>query len=233
MIDRSLDGMAFLSGQLGAVLRRRLREFGGIALISLAMMAALALATWSVQRSFAQPRHRCAGTQSARPPRRHRRRSADAIARARLAGADAADRGLGLSAARPSAAEPRALARRCSGYLAPCSRPRSLRACRAAALGRCRAGSAASSATPYCACPRYCSAFAACRQSFPARDHRWFRRHRRLCRRGRPDLARRRTRIEEEDDYEKEYEEAEEPSDEEDGEEAEADDEQAGFRSAA
>ena len=49
MIDRSLDGMAFLSGQIGAVLQRRLREVGGIALISLAMMAALALATWSVQ----------------------------------------------------------------------------------------------------------------------------------------------------------------------------------------
>jgi S-DNA-T family DNA segregation ATPase FtsK/SpoIIIE len=49
MIERSLDGMAFLSGQLGAVLRRRLREVGGIALISLAMMAALALATWSVR----------------------------------------------------------------------------------------------------------------------------------------------------------------------------------------
>ncbi len=48
MIDRSLDGMAFLSGQLGAVLRRRLREMGGIALLSLAMMAALALASWSV-----------------------------------------------------------------------------------------------------------------------------------------------------------------------------------------
>jgi S-DNA-T family DNA segregation ATPase FtsK/SpoIIIE len=48
MIERSLDGMAFLSGQLGAVLRRRLRELGGIALISLAMLAALALATWSV-----------------------------------------------------------------------------------------------------------------------------------------------------------------------------------------
>ncbi len=47
MIDRSLDGMAFLSGQLGAVLRRRLREMGGIALLSVAMMAALALATWS------------------------------------------------------------------------------------------------------------------------------------------------------------------------------------------
>ncbi len=49
MIDRSLDGMASLSGQLGAILKRRLREVGGIALISLAMMAALALATWSVQ----------------------------------------------------------------------------------------------------------------------------------------------------------------------------------------
>jgi S-DNA-T family DNA segregation ATPase FtsK/SpoIIIE len=48
MIDRSLDGMAFLSGQLGAILRRRLRELGGIALVSLAMLAALALATWSV-----------------------------------------------------------------------------------------------------------------------------------------------------------------------------------------
>ncbi len=48
MIDRSLDGMAFLSGQLGTMLRRRLREVGGILLISLAMMAALALATWSV-----------------------------------------------------------------------------------------------------------------------------------------------------------------------------------------
>ena len=48
MIDRGLDGMAFLSGQLGAMLRRRLRELGGIALLSLAMMAALALASWSV-----------------------------------------------------------------------------------------------------------------------------------------------------------------------------------------
>ncbi len=48
MIDRSLDGMAFLSGQLGAMLQRRLRELGGIALLSLAMIAALALASWSV-----------------------------------------------------------------------------------------------------------------------------------------------------------------------------------------
>ena len=49
MIDRSLDGMAFRSGQLGAIVRRRLRELGGIALLSLAMMAGIALATWTVQ----------------------------------------------------------------------------------------------------------------------------------------------------------------------------------------
>src|SRR3984885_10799894 len=49
MIDRSLDGMAYLSGQLGVMLRRRLREVSGIAMISFAMMAALALATWSVR----------------------------------------------------------------------------------------------------------------------------------------------------------------------------------------
>jgi DNA segregation ATPase FtsK/SpoIIIE, S-DNA-T family len=49
LIDRGLDGMAFLSGRLGGVLQRRLREAGGVALLSLAMMAALALATWSVQ----------------------------------------------------------------------------------------------------------------------------------------------------------------------------------------
>ncbi len=49
MIDRSLEGMASLSGHLGGLLKRRLREVSGIALLSLAMMAALALATWSVQ----------------------------------------------------------------------------------------------------------------------------------------------------------------------------------------
>src|ERR1700732_2874030 len=49
MIDRSLDGIASLSGQIGGLLKRRLREVSGIALLSLAMMAALALATWSVQ----------------------------------------------------------------------------------------------------------------------------------------------------------------------------------------
>ncbi len=44
-----MDGIAALSGQFGGVLQRRLRETGGIALLALAMMAALALATWSVQ----------------------------------------------------------------------------------------------------------------------------------------------------------------------------------------
>jgi DNA segregation ATPase FtsK/SpoIIIE, S-DNA-T family len=48
MIDRSLDGVAFLSGQLGAALRRRLRELGGLGLLCIAVMGALALATWSV-----------------------------------------------------------------------------------------------------------------------------------------------------------------------------------------
>src|SRR5580693_9853169 len=49
MIDRSLDGMAYLSGQLGIILKRRLREVSGIALIGIAGMAALALASWSVK----------------------------------------------------------------------------------------------------------------------------------------------------------------------------------------
>src|ERR1700728_183167 len=49
MIDRSLDGMAYLSSALGMMLKRRLREVCGLALISIAMMAAVALATWSVK----------------------------------------------------------------------------------------------------------------------------------------------------------------------------------------
>jgi DNA segregation ATPase FtsK/SpoIIIE, S-DNA-T family len=48
MIERSLDGMAALTSELGAMARRRVTELCGIVLISLAMMAALALASWSV-----------------------------------------------------------------------------------------------------------------------------------------------------------------------------------------
>jgi DNA segregation ATPase FtsK/SpoIIIE, S-DNA-T family len=46
---RSDDGIGSLSGWLGAILQRRLREVSGIALLSLAFAGALALATWSVQ----------------------------------------------------------------------------------------------------------------------------------------------------------------------------------------
>src|SRR5690349_19889988 len=48
MIERSLDGMAALTSELGTMARRRVTELCGVVLISLAMMAALALATWSV-----------------------------------------------------------------------------------------------------------------------------------------------------------------------------------------
>jgi S-DNA-T family DNA segregation ATPase FtsK/SpoIIIE len=49
MIERSLDGMAALSSELGVMLRRRLSELSGVVLIGVAMMGALALATWSVR----------------------------------------------------------------------------------------------------------------------------------------------------------------------------------------
>jgi S-DNA-T family DNA segregation ATPase FtsK/SpoIIIE len=48
-IDRSLDSWSFLSDGLRDALRRRLREFTGFALIVLAALLAVALATWSVQ----------------------------------------------------------------------------------------------------------------------------------------------------------------------------------------
>ena len=48
-IERGLDSLGFLSDALREALRRRLREVGGVALIVLAMLLALALATWSVQ----------------------------------------------------------------------------------------------------------------------------------------------------------------------------------------
>ena len=48
-IERGLDSLGFLSDALREALRRRLREIGGVALIVLAMLLALALATWSVQ----------------------------------------------------------------------------------------------------------------------------------------------------------------------------------------
>jgi S-DNA-T family DNA segregation ATPase FtsK/SpoIIIE len=48
MIERSLDGMATLTSELGAMTRQRVTELCGIILIGIAMIAALALASWSV-----------------------------------------------------------------------------------------------------------------------------------------------------------------------------------------
>src|SRR5215469_7057091 len=48
MIERSLDGMAALTTELGAMAGRRVIELCGIILIAIAMIAALALASWSV-----------------------------------------------------------------------------------------------------------------------------------------------------------------------------------------
>ena len=48
-IDRSLDAVAFVTEHFRDILRRRLSELAGLALITLAFLAAVALATWSVQ----------------------------------------------------------------------------------------------------------------------------------------------------------------------------------------
>src|SRR5262245_40002881 len=48
-IDRSFDGLSFLPDAVRDALRRRMHELGGLALIALAILAALALAPWSVQ----------------------------------------------------------------------------------------------------------------------------------------------------------------------------------------
>jgi S-DNA-T family DNA segregation ATPase FtsK/SpoIIIE len=48
-IDRSLDAVAFISEHFRDILRRRFSELAGLALITLALLGAIALATWSVQ----------------------------------------------------------------------------------------------------------------------------------------------------------------------------------------
>jgi len=47
--DRSLDVVAFLTEHFRDIVRRRLSELAGLALITLALLGAIALATWSVQ----------------------------------------------------------------------------------------------------------------------------------------------------------------------------------------
>ncbi|MFL6796409.1 MAG: DNA translocase FtsK [Xanthobacteraceae bacterium] len=49
MMERAFDSLGFLPDAIRDALRRRLRELGGLALISVAVLGLLALATWSVQ----------------------------------------------------------------------------------------------------------------------------------------------------------------------------------------
>src|SRR3954471_5473402 len=48
-IDRTLDSLTFLTEEARDALRKRLHELGGLALIGLAFVLAIALATWSVR----------------------------------------------------------------------------------------------------------------------------------------------------------------------------------------
>ena len=47
--DRSLDIVAFISEHFRDIVRRRVRELAGLAFLTLALLGAIALATWSVQ----------------------------------------------------------------------------------------------------------------------------------------------------------------------------------------
>ena len=48
-IDRNLDAIAFVSDHFREIVRRRLSELAGVGLLTLALITAIALATWSVQ----------------------------------------------------------------------------------------------------------------------------------------------------------------------------------------
>ena len=48
-IDRNLDAIAFVSDHFREIMRRRLGELAGVGLLTLALITAIALATWSVQ----------------------------------------------------------------------------------------------------------------------------------------------------------------------------------------
>jgi S-DNA-T family DNA segregation ATPase FtsK/SpoIIIE len=47
--DRSVDVVAFVTDHFREIVRRRLREVAGLSLLTLALLGAIALATWSVQ----------------------------------------------------------------------------------------------------------------------------------------------------------------------------------------
>jgi S-DNA-T family DNA segregation ATPase FtsK/SpoIIIE len=82
--DRSLDIITFVSEHFRDIIRRRLSELAGLALISLSVLGAIALATWSSPGPVPQPCDAEAHPQSAWLPRRDLRRSSDAAARSRL-----------------------------------------------------------------------------------------------------------------------------------------------------
>ncbi|MBV9261043.1 MAG: DNA translocase FtsK, partial [Pseudolabrys sp.] len=69
-IDRSLDAVAFVSDHFRDILHRRLRELLGLALMTMALIGAIALATWSVQdpslsHANSAPTHNLLGTPGA------------------------------------------------------------------------------------------------------------------------------------------------------------------------
>jgi hypothetical protein len=55
VIDRGLDTFAILSDHFHGVVRRRLRECGGLVLLTAAFIAAVALGTWSVRPALSPP----------------------------------------------------------------------------------------------------------------------------------------------------------------------------------
>ena len=155
-IDRGIE-LSSWSDDLRDVIRRRISESGGVALITLSALIAVALATWSVQDPSLS--HATDG------PVRNLLGTPGAI------GADLLMQLFGLAATvlvlpvavwgwriathRPFDREWMRLAFWLGRHdlRARASRP----ACRRARTGRCRPDSAASSATPCCACPSWCS----------------------------------------------------------------------------
>src|SRR4029450_4662741 len=54
-LDRSLGVIAFVAEHLREILRRRLSELAGLSLMALAVLGAIALATWAVQDPSLSP----------------------------------------------------------------------------------------------------------------------------------------------------------------------------------
>ena len=152
--DRSLDVIAFVSEHFRDIIRRRLSELAGLALITLALLGAVALATWSVQdpslsHATQKPIHNLLGF-----PGAIFSDLADAVARSRghrCCWCRIALLGWRLLSHRPIGEKWRSLLWIVAHFpgrrLLP---PR----CRASAPGRCRPGLAALRAMRCCGCRR-------------------------------------------------------------------------------